>query len=414
MPAVDPFLPFNDFVKSLQNKATSKSVTRSRTTPVSETTVETMRTYLVQYYRKATAVHSFVDEDQQVWDCLPIEKQPSLMGRKDTRFKRAPEYPGELPTAKQHNKVTSFTSIKSKDVFGNQRICPEGFIPVRRLTLEELSNYKNIKQFHRKSAYGLKQVTNHSGRSLSINKDEEMHKYVYAKHLVLNKGGGCTLNLWQPVIQNNLQIFSLSQLWTVGGRNSGTQTVEVGWTVNPSRFRTNKSVLFIYWTADNYGKTGSYNLEQGDTFVQRDNSWQLGGALSPVSSAGGAQIDLRIDWYLIDTAWWLYISGKPVGYYPKRLFGDGMLSKMADAIVVGGEVSGDNSWAPMGSGSFAHKGYGKAAYIRNINYVDGDGIMLPLQLTPVSPANRCYNYQKSETSGWGSSFFYGGPGGNQC
>ncbi len=410
--SADPFLPFTDFVKSLQNKTAARNIGDRAGVPSSPAAIENMRTYLVQYYKKTQAEHSFQDEEGQVWDCMPIKLQPSLRGRKDNRFKNVPEYPGEKWSEEKTYTKPNGISRKEVDSLGNKQGCPEGTIPVRRLTLERMASFKSVQQFLRKD-YREKEPAASRPRKLVAAATTAERKYVYARHFITNKGGGCTLNIWQPPLHNQNQLFSLSQLWTIGGRGVQQQTIEVGWQVCPLHYGHSKPALFIYWTPDNY-RTGSYNMEQSETFVQANSSWRLGGALSPVSTIAGTQIDMRVDWILINTAWWLYINETPVGYYPKRLFGNGALTKLADAVVVGGEVSGNGSWAPMGSGQYADQGYGRAAYIRNISYLDEGSINRPAHLSPVLTSENCYKFEYAQEPDWGSSFFYGGPGGNHC
>ena len=89
-----------------------------------------------------------------------------------------------------------------------------------------------------------------------------------------NWGGYSLLNLWNPqVIQTapHYEEFSLAQQWYSGGSGCQHQTAEVGWQRDPRYYSTDKSVLFIYWTASNYGmspdngktkcpNSGCYNL----------------------------------------------------------------------------------------------------------------------------------------------------------
>ena len=195
-----------------------------------------------------------------------------------------------------------------------------------------------------------------------------LHAYAHAAQDVSSiPGGPCIgarswLNLWTP--NPGPGVFSLSQQWVVGG--NGLQTIEGGWHVYPSLYNDAQPVtrLFLYWTADGYASTGSYNLNnrpgQGG-FIQTDNTWVLGGSFQ-VSAAGGDQHGFAMQWQR-DPAngnWWLFLqdSTNPVavGYFPASLYGGGPLSQAATHIDFGGEVcsqSGGNQTGQMGSGQGA-------------------------------------------------------------
>src|SRR5262249_16764445 len=113
------------------------------------------------------------------------------------------------------------------------------------------------------------------------------HRWAHAAQNVNNLGGHSYLNVWDPPIRAD-PIFSLSQHWYVGGSGAGLQTAEVGWQVYPQMYGNTRPVFFIYWTADDYQTTGCYNLSCS-AFVQTNNAWPIGGALSSWSTSGGQQ-----------------------------------------------------------------------------------------------------------------------------
>src|SRR5262249_38085203 len=153
--------------------------------------------------------------------------------------------------------------------------------------------------------------------------------------------------------------MSLSQEWYVGGSGSGTQTAEVGWQVQPNYWHTTKSVLFIYWTADNYSKTGCYNLVCSG-FVQKNNQVTFGAAFTTVSTVGGTQYDFTARYYFYQGNWWLAINGAWIGYFPGSLYRGGQMSQYAQKVEYGSESAGSTVWPAEGSGQWATAGYGKA------------------------------------------------------
>jgi hypothetical protein len=239
------------------------------------------------------------------------------------------------------------------------------------------------------------------------------HRWAWGEQTVNNNGGDSVLNVWQP--DPSPGVFSLAQHWYVGGSGKNTQTVEGGWQVSPGMYNTSEPVLFIFFTPDNYA-SGCYNLTCSG-FVQVDNTWVLGGTLTPVSTNGGAQHIIRMQWQLFQGNWWLFVQGSggyiAVGYYPGTLFGAGQMSKNAEVVKYGGETDSDGSGnaGQMGSGAFASAGWTHAAYQRTIFYIDTALTSHWTNLSANQPTSSCYTIDMhNNTSGsWATYFFFGGP-----
>lgn len=403
------FPSFKEFKKSLHKRHLAGILRESNKRIVSGGEADNMRQYLLSYYKKLEASDSFIDDAGQVWDFMPVDNQPYMKARKNRKIKSEPDYPGERD--EETGTAGNFYE-NNQDRSGNPVSIKDGFVAVRRIALASLLNFKDLRQATRKASDVL--LENNTDGMRRLVPDEERHKHAYVKQLIQCKGGGSILSLWQPrVLPSQGQVFSLSQIWVVGGRDAQTQVVEVGWQVCPERWGTDRPVLFIYWTADNYTSTGHYNLE-GQAFVQTNSNWKLGGILSPVSSVGAQMFDMIFEWFFINKAWWLYVNKRAVGYYPASIFGNGVLSRFADAVVMGGEVSGNNSWSAMGSGLFAQEGRGRSAYVRNAHLMDMTGNIKKMQFTRVTTSPGCYRLATADEPGWEPAFFYGGPGGQGC
>ena len=378
--------------------------------PVDAVVLDGMNQYLVHYYRRKKAVHSFVNEEGQVWDCIPVHQQLNTRWSKDRRFEQPPAFQATI--AKETTRYPTAFPPGQQDAYGNVMACPEGCIPVRRITLEELAQYADLRSALKKSV-----LRDSRGRLVAEPLDDtgagDDHKYALGQVVVDNSGADAFFNIWQPAVSAD-QYFSLAQIWMRGQNGNIIQTVEAGWTVFPSHFATNKPVLFIYWTADGYNVTGSYNKEDNSPFYQTNNNVYLGGPFTGVSQPGGPQIDVEFAWQFHNNAWWLLINGQTVGYYPAEIFGAGDLSRQSSLIRVGGEVNGQSSYPPMGSGAFPDGGFQQSAYIRNINYSAPGGGLQPAPLNYVATAPNCYRTATDTYAAWGSHFFFGGPGGNHC
>jgi hypothetical protein len=225
------------------------------------------------------------------------------------------------------------------------------------------------------------------------------HEWAVAYQNVENHGGRATFNVWNPFVEQPGE-FSLSQLWLLGG----TETLEAGWQVSRNRYGDDRTHLFIYSSA-----AGCYNLDCRG-FVQTNPDVVIGGPLACTSAEGGPQCEITLEYDRGDNGdWWFKVDGVAVGYYPARLFTPTGLGRAATAFEVGGEVvnqsaDGMHTTTWMGSGRAPSEGYGHAAYIRGVQYVDmGNSYRDATALTTETPGS----YQIAARDGY---IFFGGPG----
>jgi hypothetical protein len=303
---------------------------------------------------------------------------------------------------------------KTLDEFGNSVRCEDGTIPMRRMTVEEMGRFSSLQEFLRKGPEG-------AGRALQPETpaaDLSSHRYSRMYQSVNNLGGSSNLNVWSPYVDTARgEVFSLLQEWYLGGTGDSLQTAEVGWQNYPQLYGSQKSRLFIYWTADNYKTTGCYNLDC-PAFVQTNSSVVLGGDFgSNYSTLGGTQYDISAQYYLYQGNWWLSIQGIWVGYYPGSLYRGGQLSKFAQQIQFGTESAGTTVWPGEGSGEFSTSGWSRAAYQRNLYHYGTDGKAVWNTLTQWNSSPTCYTVSgpfSSKSAGWDVYFYLGGPGGTSC
>jgi hypothetical protein len=371
---------------------------------------EEMRKHILRLSNGVEVQHSFIDSHGQIIDCVPVEQQISVRGT-GARIATPPDL--EMRFSDPPAGVTLVQPqliAGGVDKFGNTFGCPLGTIPVRRITLEEMTRFGSLREYFRKPPRG-------RGRHPRLSPpevDAQIHKYAHAYQDVPNLGGHSFLDIWDPSVGS--QVFSLAQHWYAGG--NPVQTAECGWQVFPQKYQTTKPVLFIYWTADGYSQTGSYNLDDAG-FVQTNHQWILGGALDTISVDSGQQYELGITWRLVGGNWYLYINGSDsnsaVGYYPTSLYAAGQMATNATDVDYGGEVVNQTFWPPMGSGAFANTGNLHAAYHRDIYYFDLNAGQQQAVLTPVQTSANCYTLLPANSPDpWNVNFFFGGPGGNAC
>lgn len=386
-----------------------------------------MKDHITKLYQGVEVKHSFEDENGSIFDCIPVNQQPALKGSSPAK---APSMPpvekkavaAATPTGERKPvQISAQITAGQKDKYGNVMSCPEGCIPMRRITLEEMTRFATIQHFFLKSPLGEMSPPTADPSSGGTAPQQfapqvpATHRWAHAYQNVNNLGGHSYLNLWDPPIGAN-QIFSLSQHWYVGGGGANLQTAEVGWQVYPGKYGSTKPVFFIYWTADGYQKTGCYNLDC-PAFVQTSHAWTIGGTISPWSVYGGAQYEIQVAFYLYQGNWWLYVGGTDashaIGYYPASIYKGGALASHATEIDYGGEVVGTTTFPPMGSGHFAKEGWTKACYQRDIYYFPTTGGAVYANLNPSQGWPNCYTVQKvNYAAPWNDTIYFGGPGGN--
>lgn len=342
--------------------------------------------------------------DGDIIDCVLLHHQPAfdhprLKGQK-------PLDPPERPSGVNPNGMGG-EDFQLWSMSGES--CPEGTIPIRRTSEEDMLRASSVRRF------GRKRPRRRVRRDSTNNGHEHAVGYVSGDQYY---GAKASINVWTPRVSNQYE-FSLSQMWVISGSfGDDLNTIEAGWQVSPELYGDNYPRFFTYWTTDAYQATGCYNLLCSG-FVQTNNRIAIGAAISPTSSYNGGQFDISL---LIwkdpkHGNWWLeFGSGVLVGYWPSFLFTH--LRDHASMVQFGGEVvnsraGGFHTSTEMGSGHFAGQGFGKASYFRNLQVVDWDNNLIPLSnLRVLADHPNCYDIQGGVNRVWGNYFYYGGPGRN--
>ncbi|MFL6725788.1 MAG: neprosin family prolyl endopeptidase [Sphingomicrobium sp.] len=382
-----------------------------RTRVRTESEFEAMKAHVLKLYEGVEVASSFTDAAGQVFDCIPVAEQPSARAS-GAPIASPPSLAGMIGGANAPaDEPQSPEPPAELDRHGNEMRCPPGFVPMRRVTLDELTRFATLDDFFRKSG-----PLNPTAPAADTSQN---HRYAYAHQEIDNFGGHSFLNLRAPSVTGD-QIFSLSQHWYAAGTGAGHQTVEVGWQVYPGKYGHSQPVLFIYWTSDNYGPSGAYNLDKAG-FVQTNPAWTIGGALSPVGTPDGQQYEIEVAFYLNGGNWWLYLGGlqvqNAVGYYPGSLFGAGAMASNATQALYGGETicGAAGPWPEMGSGAFAGAIWPHAAWHRAVFVLPKTGGAQWATLKGESPSPACYDQNLGGYQApWNVTLFFGGPGGSNC
>ncbi|KAK9757475.1 hypothetical protein RND81_01G164700 [Saponaria officinalis] len=198
------------------------------------------------------------------------------------------------------------------------------------------------------------------------------------------------------------------------GDDNDLNTIEMGWRVVPA-LGYNDPRIFIYWTRDNYGSTGCYNLDCPG-FVQTIPQAYIGGKYLNISAYDGVQFDADYDVRLDPQTnnWWITVMGSPQGYYPSQIFTK--MATAADILGWGGETRDNvdeyyDTPTQMGNGHLPTEGFRKACYMTSMTYIDNnDAEITPTahDLDPVATADLCYDLNFDGTNPL--FMYFGGPG----
>jgi hypothetical protein len=418
-PPVQPFQPYDDFIAAVQGAQFTDFSGKPGSAVESAAAFEEMKQHILRLYAGVHPRNSFVGADRQLVDCVPIEQQPGLRPPGSTPLSLSRDAPRQgigptvrkgasrdrLPGRRRSEDIT--LKAGRRDVSGRVMFCESGTIPMRRITLLEITAYRTLASFLAKSEGEREQIDPNAPA------DNADHYYARGRQFVASLGGDSWLNVWSPRV--NSGHMSLSQQWFVAGEGDSKQTIEGGWQVYPGKYKIDQAALFIYHTTKGYASgSGCYNLDCS-AFVQVANNIYLGAGFTNYSTAGGTQWGFNLQWKRnTDGNWWLFYKGPgnyiAVGYYPARLYERGAMASSAAKIAYGGETTGKPSALEMGSGQLANQNWQKAAFQNFAFYIDANGVSQWADLTKEEPDAECYTADLHNIFGsWGTYLFFGGP-----
>ncbi|KAF5194417.1 putative NEP-interacting protein [Thalictrum thalictroides] len=374
--------------------------------------VEGTRTTLSEVVQSPneSAMKTITTEAGQVFDCVDIYKQPALdhPSLKNHKIQMKPtSIPKRLETEKSSAKFTSnYSQIGMKSIG-----CPQGTVPILRYQQNVL---KKATIRSRSRSQGSRINVPHSpGYHLTMmakTKPQENAKY---------HGSKTYIAVYTPPMLPDQ--FTEGAMWINNGPPDQLNSIQVGWTVNPTLYGDNRTHLFGYWTADGYKQTGCFDI-RCPGFVQISAATSLGLILEPTSH-GRVQYEGLFHVFQDSKTgdWWLAILPHDlfVGYWPKYLFTS--LASHANQIAWGGEVYSprDKPAPPMGSGQFNMKDTEVTCYARAIEIIDESYQHRDLRfieiITDGFSYNHCYAVGYTGFVRYvGYSVLFGGPGGSDC
>ncbi|CAN6909234.1 unnamed protein product [Brassica oleracea] len=270
------------------------------------------------------ALKSIKSPDGDIIDCVHMKNHPiydNPLFKNHTIQMRPSSYPKgwnkEASKNQNHSMVMQLWTINGK--------CPKNSIPIIRTRRENILQAESVERYGRKDPNSLPQPKPTNPPSNTTNE--------YAIVTVNSPqgkfhGAQADINVWKPHVQTRRE-FSLAQIWVMGGTYPSRDTIEAGWQVFPRFYGDDKPRFFIYWTADEYKKTGCYDLRcPGFVHVNRD--FVIGAPMPQVSVMGGRQASFlttittrkqRAGWRDRRTGNWLRLGYYQIlGYWPSSLF----------------------------------------------------------------------------------------------
>jgi hypothetical protein len=331
-------------------------------------------------YKTSDVRYSFETMFGETIDCIDYYSQPGAR----SLMRAGKEVPKPLPAATyERSSLPDYMFNGKPDRRGNARACPNGTVPMLRITVDDV-----------RASGGLASRRLHSPKRPppGVGTSNPAPEVAGHAHIVQMYTGNANITrtksnmaVYAPSVL--LHRFSLSQTWTFTGTGHNippescttdcAQTVEAGWVVDPVSYNNNNPNaphLFTYATNDGY-VTGCWNNDptRGTCLGwvgQSSSPFSLGMTL-PSSVSGGTQVDIQIAvQYVSGSGWCLSVwnttsppSGNTVGCWPSSDF-TGTMQTAATYFQVGGEVYDalGGLAVPMGSGSLPNAGYGRAAF----------------------------------------------------
>jgi hypothetical protein len=388
-----------------------------------------VQAYLDSRYLRTDVRHQFKSALGDDIDCVDVAREPGVR-RLLARGLTLDEILGDdglTDEMREHNKTAKYNDAYfagDLDEQGRTRACPAGTVPHVRVTPERIAAAGGLDAFtkSRRKAPPPRATPPGAGGEQPPDVTFTDYQWVTSTFWAANTGGTSTMTIAQPWIAN-VGDHSLEQTWTFAGTGLGTQTLEIGWTVDYALNGDLNPHLFTYSTKSDYSERldcyDGYPDSDCPTWIPANSSLAPGGTLSAYISVGGGvgggtrQHELTVTTgyhrdglcsggpfphctYFQADGWgfWVSVDGGPtqfLGYYPFSDYGGGALSGgRADGFEMGAEACDTTrvftQYSPnvqIGEGSLGYHATplytfvpndfpGNAAYQRNFAYFGTD------------------------------------------
>jgi hypothetical protein len=148
------FMTNEQFIASTQKATYADYAQRPGAKVANEKEFSRMKAHILSMYEGVVFKNSFAMEGNGNIDCIDAKTQPSLRsGGKQLTIQTPPKAVAvveERPQERKAEAVQPMLSPDKKDRFGNVMYCDSGFIPLRRITLDELTRFATLEDFFNK------------------------------------------------------------------------------------------------------------------------------------------------------------------------------------------------------------------------------------------------------------------------
>lgn len=153
----DKFTLYDAFIEKTKKSTFEEYANKPGSRVLNKTEFKKMQDHILNHYKGVLVKNSFFMEGNGYIDCIGVNTQPSL--REGGKFSPIAKPP--RPIAAEEKRTDSISAMKTvtvepmlsktrKDAFGNIMYCDNNYIPMRRLTLDELTRYKTLEDFFNK------------------------------------------------------------------------------------------------------------------------------------------------------------------------------------------------------------------------------------------------------------------------
>lgn len=144
---------FNHFMAATRQAKFEDYARRPGAKVANEKEFEKMKQHILSMYDGVKVKNSFVMGESGFTDCVDVNTQPSLRRGGIQRKVQAPPKSvaiGGYQGDSRSKAVEPMLEREKKDRFGNAMYCDDGFIPMQRITLEQVTRFRTLEDFFNK------------------------------------------------------------------------------------------------------------------------------------------------------------------------------------------------------------------------------------------------------------------------
>ncbi|KAK9668177.1 hypothetical protein RND81_13G039600 [Saponaria officinalis] len=334
------------------------------------------------------AIKTIKTEYGVIYDCVDFYKQPAFDHPLLKNHSFHPQMrPSFQPKTMTNNVLRTINATEINITPLNDGGCPRGTVPIRRI---------NKNKVHPNTPNGYT-----SGAVFAISQTKSSLSNIY-------NGVGAIVTVFKPRVM--ISQYSSAEIIIKGG----TDSIVVGWTVNPNKYSDSETRFFIYSVA---GDMHCFNSECGFVIVRSDIPLDF--LLKPVS-VRGHQIYVYKFFIFRDPklgTWWLQVGGiekEPItlGYWPQNIFTG--LQTSGTYVACGGEVYTPATLPPPDMGTGLHpNGYlADDAFCTELVVVDNNNTVVYVTDTELYMNDDTYVAMDFRTKHPFHRFPFGGPNPN--